>query len=379
MSTLNILIFSWRDIKNPKAGGAEILTWELGIRWVKKGHSVTIISALFPNGNKKEIVEGIKIYRPAFFYQYSPFSYLIYFYKTMALYRQKFMGKCDIVIDQVHGIPFFTPFFVKEKVIVFPLEIAKQIWFYEIPFPFSLIGYLLEILYIKLFRKVPFMVISQSVASQLHKMGVKKTFTIACGNNIKPIKTLPRKDNQPTLVMLGRITKMKRIEDMLAVLKLLITDFPDTKLIIVGCGQMKYISKLKKLCQKLSISESVVFTGFVDEKEKRRLLAKAWILVSTSAGEGWGLNVIEAASCSTPSVVYQVSGLVDSVKNGVTGIVCQKNTPVVIAKELRKLLTDDELRSKLSQNALKYSKNFDWDKTAIETLELFTNYLHVKN
>lgn len=367
---MKILIFSWRDIKNPKSGGAEILTQELAKRWVKKGHQVSLVSARFPKGKAQETISGVKIFRPAKFYQYFPLSYLSYLVKTAKFFKKNLAGQYDLIIDQVHGLPFFTPFYVKEKVILFPLEVAKEIWHYEIPFPLSLVGLFLEILYIKLFKNFPFLVISPSTAGDLKQMGVKKTFIITPGISIKPQKKVQKKSRFPTLVVLGRITKMKRVEDALKAFRLLYQNFPKIKLFIIGRGEEKYVQRLKNLCQKMDISQEVVFSGFVSEEEKKELLSKAWLLISTSVREGWGLVVIEAAACGTPAVVYNVPGLCDSIKNKKTGIICQENTPEELAKEIAKVITNKSLWTNLSQNALNYSRNFSWDKTAEQTLTI---------
>lgn len=368
---MKILIFSWRDIKYPQWGGAEILTLKLAKGWVKNGHRVHLVSAKFPGAKDEEEVEGVKIFRPAMFHTYSPFQYLIYLYRTIKFYRRHLAGKYDLVIDQVHGLPLFTPFFVKEKVVIFPLEVAKSIWFYEVPFPFSLIGYLLELAYIKIFRHLPFLTISYSTAQDLTNLGVNHVFTITPGLHAKPPKKLPRKNKSPLLVSLGRITEMKRIEDTIGAFRLLHKELPDIKLIIVGQGKTRYLERLKNLCRLMAIDDRVVFTGYVGEKEKLELLSQAWMLVSTSLREGWGLTVIEAAACGTPSVAYRVAGLVDSVKDQETGFLCQKNNPEELAKNIKKLLINHRLRKRFSQNALNYSHGFSWKKTTEETLEIF--------
>lgn len=372
---MKILIFSWRDIKNPKSGGAEILTMELAKRWVKKGHQVSLVSAKFPGSKAEEITGGIKIFRPAEFYQYSPLKYLLYLFKTAKFYKKNLVGRYDLIIDQVHGLPFFTPFYVKEKVILFPLEVAKEIWHYEIPFPLSFVGLFLEILYIKLFKNFPFLVISLSTAGDLKQMGVKSPFIITPGISIRPQKRVPKKSRFPTLVVLGRITKMKRVEDALKALRLLYQNFPKIKLFLIGRGEKEYVQSLKDLCQKMKIASRVFFTGYIDEEKKKGILSKAWVLISTSVREGWGLVAIEAAACGTPAVVYNVPGLHDSVKDKKTGIICQENTAEELAKEIAKVLSNRPLRTNLSQNALDYSHNFNWNKTAKEALEILNRIL----
>jgi len=368
---MKVLIFSWRDIKHPGWGGAEVLTLELAKRWVRGGHKVSIVSANFPGGKHQEIIERVKILRPAVFYAQSPFEYVAYLYKTVRFYQNNLSGKYDIVIDQIHGLPFFTPFFVKEKVIFFPLEVAKDIWFSEVRFPFSIIGYFLEFLSIKIFKNFPFLTISPSTTKDLTGLGVKNVFTITPGLNFRPFKKVPQKNKFPLLISLGRVTKMKRIEDILQAFRLLHKEFPLIQLIVVGRGKEEYVKKLKRLCQVMAIEDRVFFAGFLPEKEKRALLSKAWVLVSSSLREGWGLVVTEAAACGTPTVAYKTAGLVDSIHNRRAGILCQKNNPVELAKNIRKLLANRSLRRKLSQSALSYSRNFSWDRAANEAEALF--------
>lgn len=367
---MRILLFSWRDIKHPLSGGAEVLTYQIAKRWVRQGHIVSLVSARFTGALETEVISGVTIYRPAEFFARSPREYLSFLYQTAKFYRRELAGNYDVIIDQVHGLPFFTPLYAKEKLILFPLEVARNIWFYEFPFTVALIGSLLELLYIKLFSRLPFMTISTSTASELKKLGVKQVFTITPGLNFKPLAKIPPKSRFPLLVSLGRLTKMKRVSDTLQAFRLLHKSFPLIKLVIIGRGKKEYSAGLKKLCRDMAIDDRVSFVGYISEKKKRAFLQKAWVLVSSSLKEGWGLNVIEAAACGTPAVAYKVPGLVDSIKNRQTGLLCNKNNEVHLAKNIRKLLINPRLRRQYAKNALVYSHNFDWDKTANQELEI---------
>jgi glycosyltransferase involved in cell wall biosynthesis len=83
----------------------------------------------------------------------------------------------------------------------------------------------------------------------------------------------------------------------------------------------------------------------------------------TSIKEGWGLNVIEAGACGTPTVAYNVPGLRDSVKNGVTGVLCAPN-PDKMACAIVDLWIDKKVLMTYSKNALDNSRQFNWDKSA---------------
>ncbi|MBU3966070.1 MAG: hypothetical protein KKG76_01655 [Euryarchaeota archaeon] len=60
---MNILIYNWRDIKNPAAGGAEVVTHEIAKRLVLKGHKISLFTAAFPGCKKNEMIDGVDIIR----------------------------------------------------------------------------------------------------------------------------------------------------------------------------------------------------------------------------------------------------------------------------------------------------------------------------
>ena len=51
---MNILILNWRDPKNPKSGGAEIVTVQHAKAWIKRGHSVTWFASRYKNSRKQK-------------------------------------------------------------------------------------------------------------------------------------------------------------------------------------------------------------------------------------------------------------------------------------------------------------------------------------
>ena len=52
-----------------------------------------------------------------------------------------------IVIDEIHGLPFFTTLYVKKPKIAFIHEVANEIWDYMYPFPINILGKFIEPLY----------------------------------------------------------------------------------------------------------------------------------------------------------------------------------------------------------------------------------------
>lgn len=367
---MKILILNWRDIKNPEGGGAEILTHEMAKRWVKWGHEVTQFSASFPGGEPEEIIDGVKIIRrgsPTIRSLSIPVHLAAFWW-----YQKNGKGRFDVVIDEIHGIPFFTPPYVKEKKIALICEVAQEIWDQMFSFPWNWMGHLIEKFYFKIYQRIPFLTISPSTKMDLLKCGISENqiTVLPMGVNLLPVSQKIKKEKTPTLIFVGRLCQMKGIEEGIKAFRLIQKKISQAQFWIVGTGERDYVSKLKSHVRELKLSHSVSFFGFISEKKKFALMKRAHLLIHPSVREGWGLVVIEANNVRTPAVGYNVPGLRDSIKEGRTGLLTQENTPEFLAKGVVRLLKDKELYKKLQNNALAWSKKFTWEKTAKESLEL---------
>lgn len=367
---MNILILNWRDIKNPRSGGAEILTHEMAKRWVKFGHKVTLFSSKFPESPENEVIDGVKIIRsghPDARFLFSSVHFLAYrFYK-------KNPGKFDVVIDEVHGLPFFTPWYVKEKKVVLICEVAGSLWVKMFGKFFGTLGRVIEGIYLKLiYRNVLFITISNSSKEELLKNGVKSKNITVLPMGITFPKRLERykKEKNPTLIFVGRIARSKGIEDAIMALERVSRKYHDVKLWIVGGGDKNYVGYLREMAKRLGVLDKTIFWGYVSQEKKFELMSRAHILVAPSSKEGWGLIVPEAARVETPSIVYDVPGLRDTIKDGLNGIKVKKNIPGEIAKEIIKVLEDKDFYSKLQLNAKKTSLTYNWNDTAKSALRI---------
>src|SRR3989344_3406502 len=104
---MRILFFNWRDIKNPACGGAEFMTHEIAKYLVSHGHQVCWFTSGFEGCKSEEIIDGYKAIRAGNRYTVYIHAVLNYFLKLRISF--------DIAIDQINGIPFFTPLFFPGK------------------------------------------------------------------------------------------------------------------------------------------------------------------------------------------------------------------------------------------------------------------------
>ena len=78
---------------------------------------------------------------------------------------------------------------------------------------------------------------------------------------------------------------------------------------------------------RLRHADHVHIHGHLPAEAKNRLLRTARLHLSASQGEGWGLSVLEAAAWGVPTVAYDVDGLRDAVRDGITGWLVAPATP----------------------------------------------------
>lgn len=372
---MNILILNWRDIKNPHSGGAEILTHEIAKRWVKAGNRVVWFSSFFSDAPPNEKIDGIEIIRKG--NSIARFIFNSVHFLAYLEYKKNFKGKFDVVIDEIHGLPFFTPWYIKEKKFALICEVAGELWMKMFTPLFGLLGRIVEIFYLRfVYKNIPFLTISESTKRDLvrHGVGKKNISVMPMGVSVPKVVKKFNKEKNPTLVFVGRISSLKGIEDALLATQIVKKIYPNIHLWVIGRGSDIYVNRLKELCVKQGITKNVVFWGFVSEEKKFELLARAHLLVSPSVKEGFGLTIPEAGCVGTPAVVYNSPGLSEFVINGKTGLVCKENTPWEMAENIERLLNDQDFYSLLQENSIVASKGYNWDKSAEYVLNVLKKY-----
>lgn len=363
---MNILVFSWRDPKHPLAGGAEQSVLEHAKGWSKAGNKVTWFSSKYKNSFKKENFKGIEIERGGNQYLGVQLAAFYYYLKNR--------DKIDLVIDQFHGLPFFTPLYVKKPIIALIQEVAGKVWFLNhFPWPFNwivgLTGYLFEPWIFKFYRNTYFMTASESAQCDLEGMGIDKDkiTIIHHGVTFPKEKINYRKEKINTITYLGIISKDKGIEDAISCFKIL-SKIGNYRFWVMGRGETKkYEYKIKNMAR--CLGRKITFWGFVSQEKKFELLAKSHLLMNPSVHEGWGLVNIEANAMGTPVVAYNSAGLVDSVKNGKNGAIVKRRMPEELAKTVINILRNKKDYYKLVNSSIAWASKFSWEESKQESLK----------
>ncbi len=363
---MNILVVNWQDIKNPLAGGAEVHLHEVFGRISSMGHRVTLFCSSFPQAPAEEMIDGIRVVRRGGRYVFN--------FRFLAEYFVHFnRGEFDIVVDDMNKIPFFTPLFVRTPIYGVTHHLFRKSIFLETNVALASYVYWMERWAVAIYKKrrIPFIVGSPSTEKELLESGFRREDVALINygvDHVKHVVNVAAKSATPLIGYFGRLKKYKSVDHLLQSLPAVLKHVSALKLIVVGEGDDR--PRLEALVKELDLCNVVEFTGYVSDQMKLALLQKMWFKVTTSSKEGWGLTVIEANACGTPVIASNVEGLRDAVQDGETGLLYEFGDVSDLSSKMLQLLSDRELRNRLTMNAIEWSKRFDWQRAAEETLGL---------
>ena len=352
---MRILILNWRCPRNPRAGGAETFTYEVARRLVNRGHKVEWFSASFPGSPDFEVLEGIDFVRAG--------RQSTVHFRAFLRYRRTLSGRFDAVLDEVNTIPFLTPLWAGIPCYMLIHQLAREVWWYESPFPLSLFGYLAEPIYLKAYRKTPVLALSESTKADLTKLRFSAPITVVSPGIDSLLGGQADRADLPTFLYVGRISPSKRVDHIIQAFSQFTSLTPRAQLWLAGSGTEDYVRSLHRLAKRLGVEDRIEFLGRLSTDARTQRMAEAHALVMASAREGWGLVVLEANACGTPAIVYNVPGLRDAVRHEQTGLIVAPDARS-LGNGMTRLWADGALRERLSVSALRWSTEFSWDRTA---------------
>ena len=363
MNPLRILVINWQDIRNPLSGGAEVHFHEIFSRVAAMGHSVTLLCSAFAGAAAEEQVDNIRVVRCGL-------RNLFNFVVPAAYRRLRRAEAFDVVIDDLNKIPFYTPCFVREPLLTIVHHLFGRSIYLETSWLPASYVYWSERLAVRIYRRTPFAVVSESTREELRSLGITA-----------PIELLPNavdheryrsapaeRSPEPLICHLGRLKRYKSVEHLLRALPGVLNVLPETRLAIVGEGDHR--PALEALAEELGIREAVTFTGQVSHEEKVHWLNRAWVAVNPSPKEGWGLTVIEANACGVPVVAADSPGLRDSVRDGETGLLYPYGEIETLTGDLITLLRDRSVRERMGESARLWAGTFSWEQSARKALKI---------
>jgi glycosyltransferase involved in cell wall biosynthesis len=178
------------------------------------------------------------------------------------------------------------------------------------------------------------------------------------------------------LLAVGRFAEKKGFKYLIDAMPLVIRQYPDIKLALVGFGPEE--TALKRQALALKLSGSVIFPGPKSGTELAAYYATADIFIGPSIvvpggdTEGQGVVFVEALSAKAVVVATDAGGITDMIKDGDTGLIVPQKDSAAIAESVLRLCRDPSLRTRLAENGRRLvEEKYSWDTIASQYLEVY--------
>lgn len=139
-------------------------------------------------------------------------------------------------------------------------------------------------------------------------------------------------------------------------------------LVLVGASSHRF-GNYQETAQAYGLEDHIVCTGQVTIQELRLLYSYADLFVFPSLYEGFGMPVLEAMACGSPTITSTTSGLPEVA--GGAAVLVDPDDPDQLGDAIRRVLTGQQLREDLRARGLERAKQMTWDAPAAQTLALY--------
>jgi glycosyltransferase involved in cell wall biosynthesis len=359
---MNILVVNWQDLENPQAGGAEIHLFEIFKRLAGAGHRVRLVCSGWKGAPPNARIDGIEVQRIG---RRNSFTLL----GRGAVRRAIRKERPEVVVEDINKLPLFLPNLTDLPFCAVVPHLFGETAFQEAPWPMAAVVVMAERPLASVYHRAVFHAISESTRDDLVARGVAADRIRVIHPGVDSARFSPSpaepRSGEPRFLYVGRLKRYKGIGLAIEALAVARRTRPDLRLDITGTGD--YRAELGRLAAKLDQESAVTFHGFVTEARKVSLLRGAWANLFPSPKEGWGITVMEAAACGTPSIASDSPGLRDSVRHMETGYLVPHGDANALAARMLELAGDPALVARLGGGARRFAERLTWERSAAET------------
>jgi len=237
--------------------------------------------------------------------------------------------------------------------------------------------------------------VSYAMKDELQQLGFPSDKIRVCWNGVDPnkydINRIPAeninnlrqrygiKDNETMLFFVGRLVTVKGADRLIQAMPSVLQEFPDTKLVLLGIGDME--GTIKNLINDLGLQNRVILRNeFVNEEERILHYAASDVVVLPSLYEPFGIVCTEAMSMAKPVVVGAkgTNGMREQIISSgekQCGIHINPFDPDDISWGIKQVLKSKEQSIQMGQNAREQViEKFSWDAVTDRTLGIYKEF-----
>ena len=376
----------------PVVSGSSTFTWDLSRNLVQRGHQVTVVTAQVENVAKHEIVEGVRVFRlPAIRLPRLPITYnfkwMTYTFTPRNLSRLEALfaqEQFDVIHQQNHIFDTILSSTRMARRHSLPLILTVHT---PVEHPNPLFNAVLTGLD-AIARRVIFDkadgVISAGTGGKDYiesRHRISSPIIIPYGIEVaqprqEDIRILKQRfglGDGPVILSLGHVNRLRNRVDLIQAMPLVLQRFPTARLLIVGGID---VQEPLQLVQQLGLDNSVTFTGAVPHDQIPALFALSTVeaaTFNTTRYPGPGIAHMEAMAAGLPVIATEVGPQSSfNLHNWENAVLLPPNRPKVMAEALIRLLSDEELRRRIGENARQtMAQNCSWDAVCEAHITLY--------
>jgi glycosyltransferase involved in cell wall biosynthesis len=350
---MRIAWFALRDPQSPLSGGAEKSILEILTRLVSAGHEIALFTGAWRGAASVSNLDGISCRR-------LPGTILPHVAVPFILRRFR---RFDVIVDDLaHAVPWFSPWFTRAPGVAFFHHLHQRTLHGQLAQPIREIVSGTERLYSSIYRQWPFVTESESSARDLSALGIQRERVIQIPPGVDLGLFRPRKKApSPQLVYFSGLRRYKRPDLAIEVLSRLHRLGLRPRLVVVGDGPE--LSSLRIKASALELDSAIDFLGRLRPDALAKVVGESWINLQFAVAEGWGFSVAEAAASGVPTVGFANPGLVDSIRNGVTGSLVPEMDLSSFVRACAEIVADPE---PWFDRCLREGRARSWDSVAAD-------------
>ena len=211
-------------------------------------------------------------------------------------------------------------------------------------------------------------------AEKAVQLGLKKDKVIIIPNGVSEDSC--RKDDvtnrdEGVVLYLGRLSKAKNVDLLVKAMVFVSKAVSKASLVLAGPDE-GIVKSLIEFARKKNIR--LQYLGLVSEAVKHELYLKSYVYAFPSLYEPFGITLLEAAQHGLPSVITGFGGQLYSAPPNIASVWAKPN-PLDYAQGIIELLTNESLWRKISENAMKWSQNFLWNRILPKYEKLYNDLI----
>jgi len=348
-------------------GGMELATFNIAEELVVRGHNVHVITSR-NKGLLSEVVEsGIHIHR-------------------IRWPNLKFIGSLIFSLKTALTLSRVNPQIIQSQSISMGSTGLISKW--VLNRPYIVWGRGSEVYLPHQFKKLTTRIVlgnadavialTDDMKQEIQRLWPGEISVIPNGINLKKFERISRESARRELeieqgdkvvLFVGTLRQIKGADYLVTAMQYILRAEPRSRLILVGDGAER--QKLEHLVSDLHLSARVSFVGKIQNEQIPTFMIASDVFVLPSLSEGLPVVVLEALAAALPIVATSVGGVPSIVADGINGFLIKSRDVGQIADKVLLLLSDPELRHRMSENNKKEAQQYTWNNVVDELEKIY--------